>query len=172
MNETLTTIIQKFFAENDWQYDYDEKLSCFISGVQSKNYYYRFFIVPDATTQIFSLRMSSNFYVPVPYRREVVEYLARVNDDQSICYLKMDLSDGEVTMDIAADFEDSLLTPKMVLDAVLTCAISLDQYLPGIHAVVEQGKTALVAYSEIAHDDKDEDDEKEEEEEDDYTGSL
>lgn len=155
MDTTMTAVVKEFFTENDWKYDYDNSLSVFSSGVADDENSYRFFIVADDPGEVFSLRMSTDFYVPKQNKREVAEYLTRVNYHLVIGCMKMDYYDGEIVMNIAADFEDGQITPSMIKRSVVNCIATIKRFLPGIKAIVEQRKTALVAFDDI-HSDEDE----------------
>lgn len=52
---------------------------------------------------------------------------------------ELDFSDGEIRYKTSIDVEGDRLTPALVQNLVYTNVMMMDQYLPGITAVLEQG---------------------------------
>ena len=149
MSETITTVVEKFFEINEWKYSHDEEAGVFSSGIKTEENAYKFILLPDDSDETLTLHMTSDFFVPKAYRREVSEYLARVNLHGYLSCMKMDYNDGEIVVNVSGDYEDGVIAPEMVTRSVIICAKMLDPFLPGVRAITAEGKTALVAFEKI-----------------------
>jgi hypothetical protein len=73
---------------------------------------------------------------PADRRPAVTEFLTRANSGLLIGNFEIDLADGEICYKTSLDVGDAELTPALVKNAVYMNVLMMDQYLPGIMAVL------------------------------------
>jgi hypothetical protein len=93
--------------------------------------------------------------IPEANRDEVTRYLSRVNYDMIIGNFEIDLDDGEVRYKTSIDVEGTPLTHALLEPLVYQNVNTMDQYLPGIVAIVEDGLTAEQALSKLSAEEDD-----------------
>jgi len=95
------------------------------------------------------------FYVVAPVKadpskmQEVCEFVARANYGLRIGNLELDFDDGEIRYKSSLDFEGTGLTPGLLKGAMYPAVQTMDDYLPGLLAVVFGGATAKAAIEAI-----------------------
>ncbi|MEL6382808.1 MAG: YbjN domain-containing protein, partial [Cyanobacteria bacterium J06626_18] len=87
-------------------------------------------------------------------RNAIAEFLTRANHGMILGNFELDYSDGEIRYKTSIDVEGDKLTIALIRNLVYTNVLTMDQYLPGILAVLEQGTIPeqairLVEQSEI-----------------------
>ena len=95
------------------------------------------------------------FYVMCPVkvaedrRSAMAEFIARANYGMRIGNFELDFSDGEVRYKSSFDFEDVVLQPEMIRNAIYPAVQTMDRYLPGLMGVIYGNKTPSEAIAEI-----------------------
>ena len=74
---------------------------------------------------------------PTEKHAAVAEFITRANYGLIIGNFELDFSDGEIRYKTSLDIEGDRLTPALVKQLVYANVLTLDQYLPGILAVIE-----------------------------------
>ncbi len=74
--------------------------------------------------------------IPEDRRAEVLEFLTRANYGLIIGNFEMDLDEGEVRYKTSFDCEDVPVTPALFKNAIYPNLAMMDQFLPGILALV------------------------------------
>ena len=69
----------------------------------------------------------------------VAEFITRANYGLIIGNFELDFSDGEIRYKTSLDVEGDRLSQALIKQLVYTNVLTMDQYLPGILAVLEQG---------------------------------
>jgi hypothetical protein len=85
--------------------------------------------------------------VPEERRPAVAEYITRVNYGTAMGNFEMDYADGEVRYKTSIDVKDATLTEGLVKQIVYSNVLLVDQFLPGLRAVVEEGLAPREALS-------------------------
>jgi hypothetical protein len=80
--------------------------------------------------------------VPEDKRSTLAEFLTRANYGMILGNFELDFDDGEIRYKTSIDVEGDRLTPTLVQNLVYTNVMTMDQYLPGILAILEQNLTA------------------------------
>ena len=74
-------------------------------------------------------------------REKIAEFIIRVNQGMLLGNFELDYRDGEIRYKTSIDVEGDWLTHALIRSLVYTNVMTLDQYLPAILAVLEQGTT-------------------------------
>lgn len=74
--------------------------------------------------------------IPKEMRSPVAEFLTKANSGLILGNFELDYSDGEVCYKTSIDVEGDRLTPALIESLVYTNVTMMDQYLPGILAVL------------------------------------
>jgi hypothetical protein len=77
--------------------------------------------------------------VPPQQLAEIVEFITRANYGMVLGNFELDYSDGEIRYKTSIDVEGDRLTSALIRNLVYTNVMTMDRYLPGILAVLEQG---------------------------------
>lgn len=80
---------------------------------------------------------------------EIAEFITRANYGMVIGNFELDYRDGEIRYKTSIDVEGDRLTPALMKNLVYTNVMTLDEYLPGIVAVVEQGLSPAQAIARV-----------------------
>jgi hypothetical protein len=143
--------LMAFFEQDDWEFERDEedtilRLSyegengtwpCIAQAIQERERFVFYSILPK--------------FVPALMRLEAGEYIGRANFGMEIGNFEMDFDDGEVRFRTSVDIEGGVLTEVMIRNLAYTNIAVMDQYLPGLRQVVNDGiepAKAIVAVEE------------------------
>ncbi len=75
----------------------------------------------------------------------IAEFIARANYGMILGNFELDYSDGEIRYKTSIDVEGDRLTAALLQNLVYTNVMTMDQYLPGILAILEQNATPAQA---------------------------
>lgn len=92
---------------------------------------------------------------PEDTRSPIAEFLTRANYGLIIGNFELDFNDGEIRFKTSVDVEDTQLDTALIKNMVYTNVLMMDQYFPGIQAVLE-GTSPVEAIRVIEHPDSDE----------------
>jgi hypothetical protein len=87
--------------------------------------------------------------VPQEMRSAIAEFITRANYGLRVGNFEMDYSDGEIRYKSSIDFENNLLTPAFIRNAIYPAVQTMDRYLPGIMRVVYAGQAPEKAVDEV-----------------------
>lgn len=83
--------------------------------------------------------------VPEDRRLAMAEFLTRANYGLVLGNFEMDMNDGEVRFKTSIDVEGATLTPELIRPVIYANVLTMDEYLPGIFAVMRGEKTPAEA---------------------------
>lgn len=144
----IKQITKQWLDDTGWKYQEDDESPIIRSGMAGKNSTFNVFFVCDEEKQVLQTVALTLFRVPENLRREVAEFMARVNYFLLLGSLKMDMSDGELRYEVAIDVEDGVLTPPMVQHCCISACTSFDKSFPHVMSIIYGGKTAEEAFNE------------------------
>lgn len=84
-----------------------------------------------------------------PCRARIAEFITRANYGMVIGNFELDYSDGEIRYKTSVDVEGSVLNSALIKQLVYTNVLTMDQYLPGILAVIEEEVEPVVALGRV-----------------------
>lgn len=87
--------------------------------------------------------------VPPADRRAMAELLTRANYGLVLGNFELDFADGEVRFKTSLDVEGAALTPPLIQACVYANVMIMDQYLPGLVALLAEGLEPTAALARI-----------------------
>jgi hypothetical protein len=126
-----------FFREEDWEFtklqgELTLRLAC-----KGKNGQWNCFALANEKKQRFLFYSVCPFGVPSLNRSAISEFLTRANYGIEIGNFELGFDSGEIRFKTSIDIEGDRLTSAMIKSLVYTNVLTLDQYLPGIQAVLD-----------------------------------
>jgi hypothetical protein len=146
---TAFETLREFLEEDGW---YPQRLAdahafrMGFSGTQGRT---TCFASIDMDLQIFLFYVVAPVTAPEPSRDAAAEFVTRANYGLRIGNFEMDYRDGELRYKSALDFEDNVLTPSLIRNAIYPAVQTMDRYLPGLMAVIYGGKAPADAIAAI-----------------------
>ena len=87
--------------------------------------------------------------IPEHKRAEMAEYITRANFDMSIGNFEMDYADGELRFKTSIDVEGTELTDSLMKPLIYANVLMMDQYLPGMMAIIYADKSPEDAIAQV-----------------------
>ena len=134
----LKTIIH-FFTIDDWTFTKLQGQPVLQVACQGKNGQWFCYAHAKEHQQQFIFYSICPITAPEDKRQTTAEFLTRANYGMAIGNFELDLDDGEIRYKTSIDVEGSTLEPALINQLVYANVVTMDQYLPGILAVLEQG---------------------------------
>lgn len=147
----LDTVLQ-FFTQDDWAYTKIQGEPTLRLAFQGKNGHW------PCYAQVFEDTQKLAFYSLCPTnaseskRSAIAEFIARANYGMILGNFELDYTDGEIRYKTSIDVEGDRLTTALIRNLVYTNVMTMDQYLPGILAMLEQGMTPEKAIRLVEND--------------------
>ena len=82
-----------------------------------------------------------------PKRNKIAEFITRANYGLILGNFELDFNEGKIRYKTSIDVEDDRLTTALIRNLVYTNVLTMDQYLPGVLAVLEQDVAPEAAIS-------------------------
>ena len=138
-----------FLEEDGWYPKQIEDRSSYRVGFEGKNGLYTCFSQMRMDLEQFMFYAIAPIKVPEAARAAAAEFLTRANYGLRIGNFEMDYTDGEVRYKSSLDFENALLTPALIRNAIYPAVQTLDRYMSGLMAVIYGGQTPHAAIEVI-----------------------
>jgi hypothetical protein len=141
-NQVIYKAMLNFFEADEWPLIEDEDEPILYMNFQGENGQWHCLAkVREAEDQcvFYSLYPEA---IPEDKRSILAEFLTRANYGMILGNFELDFDDGEIRYKTSIDVEGDRLTPTLVQNLVYTNVMTMDQYLPGILAILEQNLTA------------------------------
>ena len=142
-------LLGEFLREDEWYPTQIEGKTVYRMGFTGRNTSYTCFArVREEYDQVL-------FYVMLPNRIEeamrpqIAEFITRANYGLRIGNFEMDYSDGEVRYKTSLDYEGETLTHGYLKNMIYPAIRTMDQYYPGIMAVLYGGKSVVDAIEAV-----------------------
>lgn len=87
--------------------------------------------------------------MPEDRRLSIAEFIARANYGLVLGNFELDFIDGELRFKTSIDVDGTELPPELIEPVVYANVLTMDQYMPGIMAVIKAEKTPLEALQMI-----------------------
>ena len=142
-------VLGQFLESDDWYPQAIEEKFLFRMGFSGKNGQQTCFARIFDELEQFVFYAIAPVKIPEEQRQEVAEFLTRANYGLRIGNFEMDFSDGEVRYKSSLDFENEMLSPHFIKNAIYPAVHTMDRYLPGLMGVLYGGKSPLEAIHEI-----------------------
>ncbi len=148
-NQLIYKAMLNFFEADDWPLVEDEDKPILYMNFQGENGQWHCLAkAREAEDQcvFYSLYPEA---VPEDKRSTIAEFLTRANYGMILGNFELDFDDGEIRYKTSIDVEGDRLTPTLVQNLVYSNVMTMDQYLPGILAILEQNLTAKGALDRV-----------------------
>lgn len=141
-NQLIYKTMLKFFAVDEWSVVEDENEPILYMNFQGENGQWPCLAKAreeEDQCVFYSLYPEA---VPEDKRSTIAEFLTRANYGMILGNFEFDLNDGEIRYKTSIDVEGDRLTPTLVQNLVYSNVMTMDQYFPGILAILKQNLTA------------------------------
>ncbi len=129
--------IVNFFTEDDWAFTKIQGELSLNLAFEGDNGRWQCYAKAREEQKQFAFYSICPIKVPKPKRRAVGEFIARANYGMIIGNFELDFTDGEIRYKTSIDVEGDRLTSALIKQLVYANVTMMDEYLPGIKAVVE-----------------------------------
>ncbi len=140
-----------FFSEEDWEFtklqgELTLRLAC-----QGKNGRWNCFALANETQQRFLFYSICPLDIPASNRSAIAEFITRANYGMEIGNFELGFVSGELRFKTSMDVTGDRLSPALIKSLVYINVTIMDEYLPGIQAVIEAGVSPEKAILAIEH---------------------
>jgi hypothetical protein len=132
----LTTLLQ-FFTDDDWQFTKLQGEPTLRTAFQGNHGEWSCYAKAKEDQQQFVFYSLCPIVAAEHKRNAIAQFLTRANYGMTIGNFELDYSDGEIRYKTSIDVEGDRLTPALIKRLVYTNVLMMDEYLPGIKAVME-----------------------------------
>jgi hypothetical protein len=126
-----------FFSEEDWEFTKLQGRLILRLAFQGENGQWNCFALANEEQQRFLFYSICPLEIPPINRSAIAEFLTRANYGMEIGNFEFDVDSGEICCKTSIDVEGDRLTSALIKPLVYTNVLTLDQYLPGIQAVLD-----------------------------------
>lgn len=138
-----------FFKEDSWQF-YQLDDDCLLRlDVSGRNGEWLCYANADEEWEYFSFYSTCPVKTPPHQRLAMSEFLMRVNYGLRLGNFELDFSDGEIRYKTSLRVKGDRITPTLIKHLVYANVGMMDEYLPGIMAVLYGGVSPEVAVAKI-----------------------
>jgi hypothetical protein len=138
-----------FFTEDDWSFTKIQGEPLLRLGFQGDNGTWNCYAKAREAEQQFVFYSIYPAAIPAEKRSPISEFLTRANYGMTIGNFELDLNDGEIRYKTSIDVEGDRLSHALIKRLVYTNVAMMDEYLPGIKAVIETDITPEAAIRAI-----------------------
>ncbi len=132
----LIDIVEEYLVEIGWKFEKDEDSDIIKTGVNAKNAAFRLIIYSIEDKDLLTVYVAQDNNIPASKRMLVAEFIARANYGLNLGNFDLDMDDGELGYKVSADLEGGQLSTDMVGNMVGAGVSTMDQYYPGLMAVL------------------------------------
>ncbi|NET59729.1 MAG: YbjN domain-containing protein [Symploca sp. SIO2E6] len=135
--QSLLTAITNFFTSDDWQFVKIPEQSTLRLLFRGENGQWTCYATAREEQQQFVFYSVCPINVPENQRLAIAEFITRVNYGMIMGNFELDFSDGEIRYKTGIDVEGDRLSLALIKPVVYANVMMMDEYLPGILAVIE-----------------------------------
>ncbi|MEM6253775.1 MAG: YbjN domain-containing protein [Cyanobacteria bacterium P01_D01_bin.156] len=128
-----------FFKEENWPFTKLKNQPVLRLAFEGKNGQWDCYAQAIEKKQQFVFYSVCSFPVPQDKIQSIAELITRANYGMILGNFEFDYTDGEIRYKTSIDVEGSTLDSALIQNLVYTNIMTMDQYLPGILAVLDQG---------------------------------
>ena len=145
----LIDVVEEYLIEIGWKFEKDEDNDVIKTGVNAKNASFRLIIYSVEAKDLLTVYVAQDNNVPENKRLLLAEFITRANYGLNLGNFDMDMDDGELGYKVSADLEGGTLSTDMVGNMVGAGVSTMDQYYPGLMAVLFSNATPEEAIIQI-----------------------
>lgn len=148
-SESIFSSVVNFFIEDDWQFAKLETEPSLRLAFQGKNGKWDCYAKAREQQQQFVFYSVSPVNVPENKRLPITEFITRANYGMIMGNFEFDFTTGEIRYKTSIDVEGDNLSFALIKQMVYANVMMMDEYLPGIMAVIEQEVEVKEAISRV-----------------------
>ncbi len=145
----LLDVVEEYLIEIGWKFEKDDDSDVIKTGVNAKNASFRLIIYSLEEKDLLTIYVAQDNNVPENKRILLAEFIARANYGLNLGNFDIDMEDGELGYKVSADLEGGTLSTDMVGNMVGAGVSTMDQYYPGLMAVLFSNATPEEAIIQI-----------------------
>ncbi|MEQ8466974.1 YbjN domain-containing protein [Coleofasciculus sp. E1-EBD-02] len=145
---TIFQVMVSFFQEEEWAFKQLDNSTLHLL-FQGKNGQLNCYARAREAQQQFVFYSLGSVKVPQKKRKQLGEFVCRANLGMIIGNFELDFTTGEIRYKTSIDIKDSFLTEEILKQLVYTNVLTMDQYLPGIEAVISSKTSPEEAIAQI-----------------------
>lgn len=134
--ENTIKLIEEFFDENEWNYDYDEKSNLFTTNINMNNMLGTLEIYIKIHKNSYVVYVVLNSKIEEPFYDKIAEYLHRANYGMRNGNFEMDYTDGEIRYKTFVGFEGIKLSAKIVERSILVPIFMFEKYGINLYRII------------------------------------
>lgn len=131
--------VEAILRDDDWKYLREDRDAVIRFGLTGEVHQYQCIFVADEPNRVLLLYAIAPLRVPPGSRLAVCEFLCRANYNMKLGNFEIDLADGEVRFKTSVSVEGIELGATVVRTMMSVNFHTMDDYMPGLLAVVRQG---------------------------------
>ncbi|MGB3191267.1 MAG: YbjN domain-containing protein [Limnoraphis sp.] len=148
-NPSMFQTVLNFFTEDDWPFTKIQGDLALRSAFQGKNGTWDCYAKVREAQKQFVFYSICSVNAPEDKRQAIAEFIARANYGTIIGNFELDFTDGEIRFKTSIDVEGDTLSSALIQPLVYTNVMMMDEYLPGILAVVSGELSPVEAIAKI-----------------------
>lgn len=138
-----------FFTNDDWSFTRLQGQPILYTAIQGKNGEWNCFAqVRDDQAQ-FAFYSICPVPAPEDKRLAIAEFITRANSGMILGNFELDFDDGEIRYKTSIDVTDDFLSQALIKQLVYANVSMMDEYLPGIQAVIGGDASPVEAIRKI-----------------------
>jgi hypothetical protein len=148
-DESILETVIDFFTEDDWTFTKLQGQPVLQMAYQGDNGSWNCYAQARESQTQFVFYSIYPSLAPPDQRIAIAELITRANYGLTIGNFEMDFNDGEIRYKTSIDVEGDILTTELIKQLVYANVTMMDQYFPGILAVIEEKKSPMEAIAQI-----------------------
>ncbi|MEQ9356519.1 YbjN domain-containing protein [Coleofasciculus chthonoplastes] len=144
----ILQVMVSFFQEEEWAFKQLDNSTLHLL-FQGKNGQFNCYARAREAQQQFLFYSLCPIKVPQKKRKQLGEFVCRANFGMIIGNFELDFTAGEIRYKTSIDIKDNFLTEETLKQLVYTNVLTMDQYLPGIEAVISSKTSPEEAIAQI-----------------------
>lgn len=138
-----------FFTQDDWSFTRIQGEPALRLAFQGDNGAWNCYAQAREDQEQFAFYSICPIYAPNIQRSAAAEFITRANYNTASGNFEMDFADGKIRYKTSIDIEPSQLTVDIIKRLVYVNVTMMDEYLPGIIAVIKQDVLPEAAINSI-----------------------
>jgi hypothetical protein len=148
-DESILETVIDFFTEDDWTFTKLQGQPVLQMAYRGDNGSWNCFAQARESQTQFVFYSIYPTQAPADQRIAMAELITRANYGLTIGNFEMDFNDGEIRYKTSIDVEGDTLTTELIKQLVYANVAMMDQYFPGILAVIEEKTSPMEAIAQI-----------------------
>ena len=146
--QSIFEIVIDFFKEEEWQFQLISQQQTLHLVFQGNNGKWDCYAKAKEKEQQFIFYSICPLKTPESKKVAIAEYIIRANYGMIIGNFEMNFSDGEIRYKTSIDVEGDRLNSALIKRLVYANVTMIDEYLPGIIAIIEKNMSPVEAISQ------------------------